>query len=263
MKLSIIIPTYNSAKVLQRTLDSIVGQTFADWEVLVMDSASTDQTVDIAKSYQDERIKVFSEPDDGVYDAMNKGIKIAGGEWLYFLGSDDWLLNKEVLQGFFSLDIEGFEVVYGDVEADQLASEHKGEWTVDTIEYNRCHQAIFYKRSLFAKNGLYDTKYKILADYAFNLKWFLQGKIKSKHIDLIIAHYSKGGLSENCIDELFRQDSAFLFIKYGHKSIPLKKQKEMARQAMVYNTQRPMALLSLKTYVLFLRAKDALRRLCS
>lgn len=263
MKLSIIIPTYNSATVLRRTLDSIVGQTFADWEVLVMDGASKDQTVDIAKSYQDERIKVFSEPDDGVYDAMNKGIKIAGGEWLYFLGSDDWLLNKEVLQDFFSLDIEGFEVVYGDVEADQLASEHKGEWTVDTIEYNRCHQAIFYKRSLFAKNGLYDIKYKILADYAFNLKWFLQGKIKSKHIDLTIAHYSKGGLSENCIDESFRQDSAFLFIKYGRKSIPLKQQKEMARRAMVYNTKRPLALLSLKTYVLYLRAKDAFRRLRS
>lgn len=263
MKLSIIIPTYNSATVLRRTLDSIVGQTFADWEVLVMDGASKDQTVDIAKSYQDERLKVFSEPDDGVYDAMNKGIKIAKGEWLYFLGSDDWLLNNEVLQNFFSFDIEAFEVVYGDVEADQLASEHKGEWTVDTIEYNRCHQAIFYKRSLFEKNGLYDTRYKILADHVFNLKWFLQGKTKSKHIDLTIAHYSKGGLSENCIDELFRRDSAFLFIKYGHKSIPLKKQKEMARQAMVYNAKRPAALLSLQTYVLFLRVKDAFRRLRS
>lgn len=263
MKLSIIIPTYNSATVLRRALDSVIGQTFADWEVLVMDGASTDQTVDIVKSYQDERLKIFSESDDGVYDAMNKGVKIAGGEWLYFLGSDDWLLNNMVLQNFFSSDIDDFEVVYGDVEADQLTSEHKGEWTVDTIEYNRCHQAIFYKRSLFAKNGLYDSKYKLFADYAFNLKWFLQGKTKSKYIDLTIAHYSKGGMSESCIDELFMQDFAFLLIKYGHKSIPLKKQKEMARQTMTYNVKRPVALLSLKVYVLFLRAKDAIRRLCS
>lgn len=261
MKLSIIIPTYNSAIVLPRALDSIVAQTFSDWEVLVMDGASTDQTVDIAKSYHDERLKIFSEPDEGVYDAMNKGIKMAGGEWLYFLGSDDWLLNNMVLQTFFSFDIEEFEVVYGDVEADQLAKEHRGEWTVDAIEYNRCHQAIFYKRSLFAKNGLYDTKYKILADFAFNLKWFLQSKIKSKHINLAVAHYSKGGMSENCIDKCFKQDYAFLLIKYGHKSIPLKKQKEIARQAMADNAQRPLALLSLRTYVLLLRALDALKRL--
>ena len=89
MKLSIIIPTFNSANTLRRALDSIIGQTLNDLEVLIMDGVSTDQTLDIAKTYNDNRIRIFSEPDNGVYDAMNKGIDKASGEWLYFLGSDD------------------------------------------------------------------------------------------------------------------------------------------------------------------------------
>ena len=102
MKLSIIIPTYNSASVLAKALDSIVKQNFTDWEVLVMDGVSTDNTIKVAQSYNDSRIHIFSEPDKGIYDAMNKGIEKAQGEWLYFLGSDDWLLNGNVFDSLFS-----------------------------------------------------------------------------------------------------------------------------------------------------------------
>lgn len=109
MKLSIIIPTYNSASVLPRALDSIICQTFTNWEVLIMDGISTDDTLKMAQSYNDSRIRIYSEPDNGIYDAMNKGINKANGEWLYFLGSDDCLFSKDVLSNIFNHNIYGVE----------------------------------------------------------------------------------------------------------------------------------------------------------
>ena len=255
MKLSVIIPTFNSGAVIKKALDSIVCQTFADWEVLVMDGASTDNTLEVARSFGDNRIRFFSEPDKGIYDAMNKGIKTAQGEWLYFLGSDDWLLNKEVLQSVFSDDIDQYDVVYGDVVAEHLLPCHKGEWSVEKINYNRCHQAIFYKASAFSKNGLYDIKYPILADYAFNLKWFLKGNLKSNYIKREIAHFSEDGISNRVVDEAFMRDYGFMIIKYGHAKVPANIQKGIVRESIRYNSDRFFARLVLSLYVYYLRVK--------
>lgn len=259
-KLSIIIPTFNSGAVLGRALDSIVGQTFIDWEVLIMDGVSTDNTLDVANSYNDNRIHVYSEPDKGIYDAMNKGIRKAKGVWLYFLGSDDWLNTSNILQTIFQSEIEELDVVYGEVEAPQLGSKHRGEWSIEQLEFNICHQAILYKHKLFKKYGLYNNKYRILADFDFNLKWFLKGKAKSKHIDIAIAHYSKGGISERCFDKPFEHDYPILLLKYGRKTIPIEKQKEVARYAVYNNANRPLMVLMLRAYVYWLRGIDAIKR---
>lgn len=215
MKISIIIPTFNSANTLCRTLDSIISQTFTNWEVLLMDGASTDNTIEIAKSYKDNRIRVFSEPDKGVYDAMNKGIDKAAGEWLYFLGSDDYLLNNEVLNQVFSHIPEKCDVFYGDVEAQQLDERHKGEWKIEDLEYNRCHQAIFYNQKVFRKFGKYKPKYRVYADHDMNLKWFLDKRISSKYYPILIAHYSDGGLSTQQSDGLFPFDLPKIVLRYG------------------------------------------------
>lgn len=260
MKLSVIIPTYNSAAVLCRALDSILCQSFLDWEILIMDGKSFDSTIEIAQSYNDSRIQIHSESDKGIYDAMNKGIIKASGEWLYFLGSDDWLINSQIIQTIFQMDIENFDVVYGEVEAPHLGLKHRGEWNIDQLEFNICHQAIFFKRDLFKKVGLYNNKYRILADFDFNLRWFLNGNIKSKHINLVIAHYSKGGVSEHCFDAPFEQDYPLLLLKYGHKKIPLLKQKEIAREALCRNVDKPLLILLLKTYIYCLRGVDVIRR---
>ena len=220
MKLSIIIPTFNSSKVLGRALDSIVNQTFTDWEVLVMDGASNDNTADVAKSYGDRRIKFFSEPDKGIYDAMNKGIKKSQGEWLYFLGSDDWLYDNDVLAYFFrDNDFSGYDVVYGEVDAPQLSNFNKGEWSYDSLKYNRCHQAIFYKKNLFAKLGYYNLKYKLLADLDFNIKWFLNSKIINLHVQRLVSCYSDGGASTLVADEEFKRDFYRLVCIRGRKRI--------------------------------------------
>ena len=235
MKLSIIIPTYNSATVLPKALDSIVGQTFGDWEVLIMDGVSTDDTLKVAQSYNDSRIRINSEPDKGIYDAMNKGIGKARGEWLYFLGSDDWLLNDNVLHDVFAQDTDSYDVVYGEVEAPHLASNHSGEWTLQTIDRNRCHQAILYRRQVIRRLGGYNTKYKIWADYDLNLKWFFDRKVKKKHIPTIIAHYAEGGYSSVCDAEMLKDLSWILLVR-GRRMFSGKEKKELIHEALLTET---------------------------
>lgn len=255
MKLSIIIPTFNSASVLPKALDSIVGQTFTDWEVLVMDGASTDDTVKIAQSYNDHRIRIYSEPDKGIYDAMNKGIKKAKGEWLYFLGSDDYLLNNLVLESLFSNNIEEYSVVYGDVQSPRLSSSHKGEWTPDTINYNRCHQCIFYAHSIFNRIGLYNTKYRYLADFDFNLKWVLNNNIKKKYLPIEIAWYSEDGASNTNIDNAFSQDFNHLILKYERHLFSLDEKIYFTQKALYNNP-----VLSLKINLFLLKALRKIKR---
>ena len=235
MKLSIIIPTYNSASVLPKALDSIVGQTFGDWEVLIMDGVSTDDTLKVAQSYNDSRIRINSEPDKGIYDAMNKGIGKARGEWLYFLGSDDWLLNDNVLHDVFAQDTDSYDVVYGEVEAPHLASNHSGEWTLQTIDRNRCHQAILYRRQVIRRLGGYNTKYKIWADYDLNLKWFFDRKVKKKHIPTVIAHYAEGGYSSVCDAEMLKDLSWILLVR-GRRMFSGKEKKELIHEALLTET---------------------------
>lgn len=229
MKLSIIIPTYNSEKVIGRALESILCQTFADYEVLVMDGVSCDETINIAQSYNDSKIRVFSEPDKGVYDAMNKGIYRATGEWLYFLGSDDWLYDMNVLQCVFSQDIEQFDVVYGEAFSERSMSANSGEWNLETLQSNRCHQAIFYKRTFLLRSGGYNLKYKIYADFDMNLKWFLNRRVKDKYIEVCIAHFSAGGLSDN-LDKVFLNDFNGIVLKRGFFSVGKNWRKEYLKR---------------------------------
>lgn len=225
MKLSIIIPTYNSSKTLRQTLNSILSQTFNDYEVLIMDGMSKDNTVSICQSYKDSRIKVFSESDKGIYDAMNKGITMAMGDWLFFLGSDDYLLSANVLMDVFKFESSEISVLYGDVEASHLTPYHRGEWNRDFLIYNRCHQCIFYRKEIFDKYGYYKIKYKVCADHDINLQWFLSSTIRSMHIPVIVAHFSSGGISDEKngpTDPLFCKDFYYLLLKYGFASFSWK-----------------------------------------
>ena len=220
MKLSIIIPTFNSALTLRKALDSILSQTFRDYEVLVMDGASSDDTVKIAESYGDSRIRVFSEPDKGIYDAMNKGIAKSKGEWLYFLGSDDWMFEDNTLKAVFETEnIDGYDVVYGDADCSKGFLRGRGEWVMNDLDFNRCHQAIFYKRSFLIREGGYDTRYRIIADYDLNLKWFLNDRYKHKYIDLLVAHFSDGGASSNQYDGAFSKDFERIVLTRGFKKM--------------------------------------------
>jgi glycosyltransferase involved in cell wall biosynthesis len=200
---SIIIPTYNSQNVVNRALDSLVSQSFKNFEVLVIDGLSKDNTVEVVRNYNDPRIKIRSEKDHGIYDAMNKGIKMAEGEWLYFLGSDDQLYSVDTLAQVAE-KTEGVDVVYGNVYSTRFGGLYDGEFDDNKIkDKNICHQAIFLNRKVFQEVGVFEQKYKGYGDWDHNMKWFLSPVIRKKYIDIIVAHYADGGFSSTQFDAAF------------------------------------------------------------
>jgi glycosyltransferase involved in cell wall biosynthesis len=199
---SIIIPTYNAAKTIVACLDSIFQQTFTLFEVLVMDGASTDATIYFAINHK-LPLHLYSEKDNGIYDAMNKGIAKAKGEWLYFLGSDDVLFNATVLEQLARHLKKSPKVIYGDVYLNE--SKRKYDGTFDFIKLtsnNLSHQAVVYHRSVFKKLGKYDTSYRYLADWEFNLRAFGGKKgIKTTYVDVTICAYGELGASNQSSTE--------------------------------------------------------------
>lgn len=238
MTYSIIIPTYNSARVIKRCIDSIVSQSYADYEVLVMDGDSRDDTVKIANSFDDNRIKVYSELDKGIYDAMNKGIDKSQGEWLLFLGSDDYLFDFNVLANVSKRLTPKMDIVYGEVES-HWSESHRGKWSLEKLEANRCHQAIFYNRRFFGKSCRYNLKYPILADFDMNLRWFLNNRYKHCYIPLLIAHFSDGGCSSQIQDTEFYKDWGLNKLRYNHHVLTPIFKKRAARQFVNANPDKP------------------------
>lgn len=222
--LTIIIPTFNADKTIEDCLDSIVIQTFSNFEILVLDALSSDKTVSIVKEYASRYpyIKYISESDGGIYDAMNKGINLSQGNWLYFLGCDDKLYNDEVLQKIFSIIKEepNLDVIYGNVLSERFKGVYNGEYNNRKILHqNICHQAIFFSKNLFSEVGNFNLKYKAQADWDHNLKWFLDSKIERMYVDILIAYYADGGFSSVQGDDIFYYDKRLNYVRYGKESL--------------------------------------------
>lgn len=218
MKFSIIICTYNSAKKLSKSLDSVLVQTFDDYEVVIVDGASTDGTIEIIKEYEKKfagKLRWISEKDGGIYEAMNKGVKMARGEWIYFLGSDDVLFDKMVLEKVAeNTNEKNLSVIYGDVFWGETGRRYAGKFSVLKImRQNICHQAMFFRRDIFSKFGNFEVKYSKLADYVFNMRWFNDESIGRKYLDLVVAVFAEGGASSTP-DENFIKDRSQLIEKF-------------------------------------------------
>lgn len=219
MKFSIIISTLNAAKELHKTLDSILSQSHKEYEINVIDGASTDGTQEIIRIYENKfsnKLRWISEPDNGIYDAMNKGIDMSSGEWIYFIGSGDTFYNANALKEVHNnIILHDCDLVYGNVQWGQNGNIYDGEFTREKlIEKNICHQAIFYKRNIFKHLGKFDTKYTVLADWAHNLKWFNDEQIKFCYINVIVAQFKLGGWSQEVLDKNFYSDMGNLIKKY-------------------------------------------------
>lgn len=187
-------------------MDSIIKQNYQRYEILIIDCLSSDNTAHFVSAYarQYSWLKFISEKDRGIYDAMNKGIRMASGEWIYFLGSDDMLFSETVLENV-SLHLRDADVVYGDVYSPRFNGRYAGEFDAEKIKgANICHQAIFFHKTVFEKTGLFDLAYKAHADWDHNLKWFLSKDIKKKYIEIIIANYADNGFSSLYGDRRFQ-----------------------------------------------------------
>lgn len=217
MLFSIIIPTFNSASTIGSCIESIINQSIDDFEILILDGLSSDSTLEIITQYKDVRIKVFSEKDYGVYDAMNKGIDKAKGDWLYFLGSDDHLYNNDILlQIKNSIEENICDFIYGN--AFFIGEQYFYDGEFDRIklfqEKNICHQAIFYHKNLFKRLGKYNLDFFLYADWDFNIRCFSTPDIRIKYVDIPIAYYNDmSGLSFQKVDSTFLSVSGVEFVQ--------------------------------------------------
>ena len=208
MKLSIITVNLNNRDGLQKTIDSVVSQTFKDFEWIVIDGGSTDGSKELLEQYADHFAYWVSEPDKGIYNAMNKGIKVAKGEYLQFLNSGDWLCDETVLEQCFSYNISA-DIVYGNLffvnsDGQKIKSNYPELLTFKYLfRHSIGHNASFIKRELFQKEQ-YDESKKIVSDWSFYLKRLLDGK-QFEFIDEIITCYDTTGISSTNEELLSRE----------------------------------------------------------
>ena len=201
-KVSIITINLNNRDGLKRTIDSVITQTFDDYEYLVIDGGSSDGSIDLIKEDENKIAYWVSEPDNGIYHAMNKGIKQANGDYLLFLNSGDYLINKTILQKVIDFD-NNYDIVYGDGQFEAK----NGKLTPIIIpeklnlEYlfssSLCHPSTFIKKCLFFNYGLYNESFSIVSDWDFFLRTIICNNIKAKKIPLTISTVEDEGISRS------------------------------------------------------------------
>ena len=200
-QLSIITINRNDAQGLEKTLESIwKKQSFKDFEHIIIDGASTDNSINIIKKYASHLSYWVSEPDKGIYNAMNKGIIKAKGNYLLFLNSGDWLENDILARVFKENFTE--DIVYADLyqyrNADDIQiSPYPDKLTLPFIyNYSLGHPSTFIKRELF-KNMLYEEKYRIISDWAFFIKQILLFNRTTKHLNFAVSYFNVYGISSD------------------------------------------------------------------
>ena len=207
MKFSIITVCKNSEKTIEKSILSVINQSYQDFEYIIIDGVSTDNTLKIIEKYRNNITKVVSEEDNGLYDAMNKGIRIASGEYLFFLNSDDQLLHENILElvaNFADTDgNDSYELLYGDLlvlnkKTGRLSIQKHNKFNkIYLMKNTPCQPATFYKKETFEKYGYFDTDYKIVSDHEWFLRVFLKHSIKAKHLGFPVNIFNMGGISTN------------------------------------------------------------------
>jgi len=195
--LSVVTIVYNNVSDIERTMLSVLGQTYARIEYIVVDGLSDDGTLDIIKKYKNRIATFISEKDEGIYDAMNKGIRLAKGQWVYFLGSDDYLYDPRVLVSFRE-DLAGndLDLVYGNVLLDKTRQVYDGAFSLEKLlRQNISHQAEFFRKDLFQRIGAFNIRYKAFADWDVNIRCFTDPSVRVGYRDRLVAMFSQGGVS--------------------------------------------------------------------
>lgn len=211
---SIVTICYNAAQVIEKTICSVLAQTYTDYEYVFVDGASKDETVSIIEAYREQfeekgvPYRVTSEPDQGIYDAMNKGAMRSDGEWVIMLNAGDVLVNQNVLQNVFGDKTYTEDVVYGNTVLQECCNDVMLYKLVPARSLESlntgmvfCHQSVFVRGDTLRKY-LFDTSFKIVADYDLFVRLLLDG-VQFKHIETYISVFDGSGVSmANPIDTL-------------------------------------------------------------
>ncbi|AYA78083.1 glycosyltransferase [Bacillus sp. Y1] len=198
---SIITVTYNSEKTIGKTIDSVFDQTYKNIEYIIIDGESSDRTIDIVKRYKKkfgDRLIFVSEKDNGIYDAMNKGIEKSSGEIIGIINSDDWYESDAVEKVLESLTMKGIDGVYHGYQ--RFVSIKGEEILISRSSKNNLrnkmleHPSCFVSRNIYIKQGMFNLDYKFCADYDFLLR-LLENNVPFIEVDSIISNFTVGGVS--------------------------------------------------------------------
>lgn len=216
--ISVITVVLNGEKTIEETIKSVVSQKYDSYEYIIIDGKSTDGTIEIIEKYKSSLSVFISEPDSGLYDAMNKAVSHARGQFIFFLGADDILTVSLDKIANWLTDID--TIYYGNVYRPKLGKIYDGEFSSYKLACrNICHQSIFYPKHLLERN-FFDLKYRIFADYELNLRYYFILKIKFQYINETIAIFmDEGGTSHNVYDDKFEKRKLDILRK--HKKIIL------------------------------------------
>lgn len=217
MKISVITATFNSAATVAECMDSIASQDWPEVEHIVVDGGSTDGTLDVLERKRDRISQLVSEPDDGIYDALNKGIGLATGDVVGFLHADDVLADSTVLsriaRRFEAEDVGG---VYGDLQyvrnddaGSVLRHWEAGEFSPARLRWGWMppHPALYVRREWYERLGTFDTGYQIAADYLCMLKLFSHPEFKAAYIPEVLVRMRVGGASNRSLKNIVQKSS--------------------------------------------------------
>lgn len=214
MKISIITATYNSGKTVGDTLKSVLAQTYHDYELLVVDGASKDNTLEVVKKMEplfEGRMRYISEPDKGIYDAMNKGIRMATGDVIGILNSDDFYTSDDALACIaWTLENEKVDAVYGDihyVDDEDLkkcvryySSKPFRRWMM-RLGFMPAHPSFYCRKEVYEKYGAFDAEnYRVAADFENLLRLIFVNKIKTHYINKDFVTMRTGGASSSGLE---------------------------------------------------------------
>ena len=205
MKISIITVCYNSSKTIEKTIQSVLAQTYNNIEYLIVDGVSKDSTLEIIKKYDAKISKWISEKDKGLYDAMNKGIALATGDIIGILNSDDVFNNEKVLENVVNFHTENTiqasigNIIQFNEQGKTVRKYSAKKWNPEKLKigFMPAHPAIFFNRDLFTKYGDYQLDFTIGADYELITRFFLKHKIDWKFSNITTTSMLIGGLSSS------------------------------------------------------------------
>ena len=217
MRITLITATFNSASSIKTCLDSVVLQNYNDLEYLIIDGKSSDATLKIIKVYQKKFpfIKLISEKDFGIYDALNKGVQLASGDVIGFVHSDDFLEFNDIINDIVSMTkSENLDGVYGDLQYVDKSNTKKIIRSWKSCDFKPRllkqgwmppHPTLFLKREVYEKHGLFDLSYRISADYDFLLRIFKDPELKFGYLPKVITKMRVGGASNKSLKNIIKK----------------------------------------------------------
>lgn len=216
MRISIVTVCYNSERYIRSAMDSVIGQSYKDIEYILVDGGSKDKTCEIIKSYGDKVSKFVSEKDKGIYDAMNKGLRMASGEYVGILNSDDFYMNSNVLEKVAEmLKLRKTDSLYADLLYVDTINPQKevrfwktGEFKPGSFKrgWHPAHPTFFVKKSIYEKFGYFNLDFKLSADFEIMLRFLEKHKISSCYLPEPIVRMRLGGATNKSIGNIIKQN---------------------------------------------------------